>query len=216
MKTNTLNRRSLLKNSLLSSAALFAANAASTSCLSPTPEETEGPFYPIFDHQDKDTDLTFIKGHSQHAKGEKIKIKGRILDANCRPIKGATVEIWQACASGKYSHPADINPAVLDKNFQYWGIATTNDKGEYQFKTIKPGAYAATNTWTRPPHIHFKVSLRGFEELTTQMYFKDEQFNATDRILQSHNQQDQNRLIVPFEGESILQGQFDLTLKAIN
>lgn len=215
MNTDKLNRRSLLKNSLLSSAALLAAKA-SANCLPPTPEQTEGPFYPIRDRQDKDTDLTMIKGSRQQATGQKIKINGRILDANCQPIKGATVEIWQACASGRYSHPADTNPATLDKNFQYWGIATTNDLGEYKFITIKPGAYPATSSWIRPPHIHFKVSLRGFEELTTQMYFADERFNATDRILQSHNQEEQKRLIVPFKGQGLLQGQFDLTLKAIN
>ncbi len=67
------------------------------------------------------------------------------------------IELWQACASGRYNHPRDTNRAALDTNFQYWAQVRTDSGGNFSVKTIKPGAYPASPTWIRPPHIHIKV-----------------------------------------------------------
>jgi len=93
------------------------------------------------------------------------------------------VDIWQANAAGRYAHERDPNPAPLDPNFQGWAILKTDGEGRYRFKTIKPGAYPVSENWTRPPHIHFKVSRRGYREITTQMYFEDEPLNNVDNLL---------------------------------
>jgi len=181
-----------------------------------TPPQTEGPFYPIQDQLDKDNDLTTVKGSLKSARGKRCVIKGVVQDEFCQPVKGALVEIWQACDTGKYNHPSDPNPAGLDPNFQYWGRAVTNDKGEYVFKTIMPGAYPATSTWERPPHIHYKVHLRGYEELTTQMYWKGHPLNRRDRILQNLSAADRALVEVAFTGEGGVDiGFFNLTLKAL-
>jgi protocatechuate 3,4-dioxygenase beta subunit len=143
-------------------------------------------------------------------------VGGVVQDEFCKPIKGALVEIWQACDTGKYNHPADPNPAKLDPHFQYWGQAITDSQGRYLFKTIIPGAYPATSTWMRPPHIHFKVHLRGFEELTTKMYWKGHPLNVGDRILQSMPKRERDLVEVDFkEVNGILSGEFPLTLKAL-
>ena len=110
-------------------------------------------------------------------------VQGRVLDSQCRPIAGADVEIWQACASGRYNNPKDDNPAAIDPHFKYWGETRTDANGAYQFKTIVPGAYPADTDWMRPPHIHFKVSRLGFHELVTQMYFAGNPLNDQDQIL---------------------------------
>ena len=60
--------------------------------------------------------------------------------------------------------------------------STTDDQGVYRFKTIKPGPYAVSESWTRPPHIHFDVSGRN-GRVVTQMYFEDEPLNGPDRLL---------------------------------
>lgn len=216
MTNNT--RRNLLKNSLLSIGAISIASksALATSC-GLTPAQTEGPFYPIQDQLDKDSDLTFVNSRFLRAQGEVIILKGIVIGSECSPVENALVEIWQACASGKYNHPGDPNPAKLDPNFQYWGRAITNSKGEYSFRTIIPGQYQATSTWMRPSHIHFKVHKRGYEELTSQLYFKGDRFNADDRILQSLSQSDQKNVIVDFikldDGPRV--GHFNITIKEI-
>ena len=219
-----LSRRNYLKKSILSAGSLLlVSNVARASSCVLTPDQTEGPFYPTSDQMDKDNDLTIIKGGSAFAEGETIVMVGVVTGENCRPVKGALVEIWQACATGKYNHPGDPNPAQLDPNFQYWGRAITNSKGEYNFKTIRPGHYQATSNWMRPSHIHLKVHRRGYEELTTQVYFKDDPYNSKDRILQSLSDEEKNKVIVDFkeqkdqQGNNIVNapksGRFDITIK---
>jgi protocatechuate 3,4-dioxygenase beta subunit len=218
MKNNfNKQRRSFLKGSLALGSLII------TDCLVPsfvysncelTPRESSGPFYPLNYPLDQDNDLTYLKDKSQKAKGEIIYIKGIVQGENCEPISNANIEIWQACATGRYNHLEDRNPAELDPNFQYWGKAITNEKGEYGFKTIKPGSYPASFFWTRPPHIHFTVRSPKHEELTTQMYFSSESLNSKDRLLRSHSKEEQEKCIITFYQKKKKQvGQFNLTLK---
>ena len=188
----TISRRSLLLWGL--SAGLVAchraANGAANSpalkaAILTTPLQTQGPFYPIDEQQDKDTDLTQIEGRTHRAQGEVIVVKGRVMDTTGAAISTAFVEIWQANTWGRYRHQRDPNAAPLDPDFQGWGQTTTDAQGNYRFKTIKPGAYPAGPGWTRPPHIHFKVSGQGFFKLTTQMYFPGQALNKDDLILQN-------------------------------
>ena len=216
-------RRELLKKGILSTSALFAvpefAKAAAGQCAPLiTPAQTEGPFYPVADQVDKDADLIIVDGSKQIAQGQIVIVQGVIVDQNCTPVAGALVEIWQACKTGRYNHPSDPNPAPLDPNFQYWGKAVTNVRGEYRFRTIIPGAYQADVDWMRPPHIHFKVSKRGHVELITQMYFAGDKLNDIDKILQRHSKSEQRKLIVQFQNSQGMQhptGQFNIVLEKV-
>ena len=217
-----MNRRTLLKNSLFSGAALVGASQmafAKGLCeLQKTPAQTEGPFYPVVDQVDKDSDLVVVDGAKSSAAGEIILIEGVVQDQFCNPVRNALVEIWQACVTGKYNHPSDENPAQLDPNFQYWGKAVTNAEGFYRFRTIIPGAYPADKNWIRPPHIHFKISRRGYVELITQLYFENEKFNETDLILQRLSKEDQKKVIVRLatnEKTAHPTGIFDINLEKI-
>lgn len=149
-----------------------------------TPPQVEGPFYPLRDRADEDTDLTRVKGRSGRAKGQVIYVEGRVTDQACEPVEGALVEIWQANKWGRYVHKEDPNPAPVDPNFQGWGSAVTDAEGRYRFRTVKPGPYPVPAGWMRTPHIHFKVAKRGFHGLTTQMFFEGEELNEKDRLLQ--------------------------------
>jgi protocatechuate 3,4-dioxygenase, beta subunit len=223
MKTQT-NRRQFLKvgtgtlGGLLLSSRITQALASSCGI---TATETSGPFYPGESQFHPDNDLTILPGNSTRALGQVIYIHGKILDQNCKPISGATVEIWQACASGRYNNPTDTNTAPLDPNFKYWGETATNDDGEYVFKSIIPGAYPADVNWMRPPHVHFKVSRLGYHELITQMYFKGQPLNDIDQILLATPAADRGALVVDFQPASperepgSLEGGFDITLQSV-
>jgi protocatechuate 3,4-dioxygenase beta subunit len=208
-------RRSFLK---LSAASLLIAPVAKAAaiCVGVTPEQTEGPFYPVQDQNDKDWDLVRVKGQTRDAQGDVIFVRGQILDENCVPVSAALVEIWQACNSGRYNHPNDPNQAPLDPLFQYWGRAITNAQGKYEFRTIIPGAYPADETWWRPPHIHYKVHKRGYMELTTQLYFEGHKLNAQDKILQKLSSSDQAKVVRPVAqvGADRVMG-FDLTIRKV-
>jgi protocatechuate 3,4-dioxygenase beta subunit len=152
--------------------------------LAATPAQTRGPFYPLTLPLDTDADLTMVKGANGRASGEIIQVAGRVLDSRGHPVRGATIELWQAIARGRYSHPRDINTAPLDPNFQGFARLTTDADGHYRFTSIKPGAYPmnpVNPVNIRPPHIHFDIAANG-EHLVTQMYFPGDPLNERDAI----------------------------------
>jgi protocatechuate 3,4-dioxygenase, beta subunit len=149
-----------------------------------TPGEILGPFYPVMRSVERTADLTTLPGKPGRAEGQVIYVMGRVLTVQGQPVKGARVELWQANAHGRYVHPSDTNPAPLDPSFEGFAIQETDAEGRYRFKTIKPGAYPATASWTRPPHLHFEVTGR-INRVITQMYFPGEPLNDKDLLLQS-------------------------------
>ncbi|MGW5336437.1 protocatechuate 3,4-dioxygenase subunit beta [Streptomyces bauhiniae] len=152
----------------------------------PEAVELSGPVFGVTDVTELDNDLT--RQHQGEPLGERITVTGRVLDRSGRPVRGQLVEIWQANASGRYAHQRDQHPAPLDPNFTGVGRCLTNDRGEYAFTTIKPGAYPwrnHTNAW-RPAHIHFSLFGTAFtQRLVTQVYFPGDPLFAYDPILQS-------------------------------
>ncbi len=222
----SISRRNLLGVGAGAAAGLLAQRLGadgtpSPGCAEPTVPQTAGPYYPTRDHADEDPDLTRVKGRAGRAAGEIIVVQGRVLDEACKPIAGALVEIWQANTHGRYDHEKDANnPRPLDPNFQSWAEMPTDAEGRFGFTTIKPGAYPADDSgWVRPPHIHFRVSRRGYHELVTQMYFAGEALNDRDLIRKELPAQDQSRVTVAFEpapppaepGSRL--GVFDITLR---
>ncbi|HEX4925344.1 MAG TPA: protocatechuate 3,4-dioxygenase [Bdellovibrionales bacterium] len=192
-----LNRRDLMLKSLGAvGIAAAGSEALAQAVCGLTPQQPEGPFYPIDNQLDKDNDLTRVQGAVARPQGQLIYVRGVVTDQNCLPVAGALVEIWQACHTGKYNHKSDPNPAPLDPNFQYWGQAITDAQGRYMFKTILPGAYPASSTWMRPPHIHYKISKRAYAELITQLYFKNNPLNNKDLILNALPAAERAKVIV--------------------
>lgn len=147
-------------------AAAFPATAASRR-LAPTPRLTAGPFYPRAMPADDDTNLLRVKGRDATAEGLPLRLSGRVLDVNGRPLKGARVEIWQCDNRGIYHHSFDRGD--MDPNFQGFGRTATGESGHYRFLTIRPVPYGG-----RTPHIHFKVKAPGRPPLITQMFLADE------------------------------------------
>jgi protocatechuate 3,4-dioxygenase, beta subunit len=221
-----MSRRGLLVACLISTGSLLASRiaiAASSlrSCVTPTPGQVAGPFYPTHGRSDEDFDLTQVKGNAGKALGKVIYLRGQVLDDACRPIPNALVEIWQANTWGRYDHERDVgNPRPLDPNFQGWGRVLTDQEGFYAFKSIKPGPYPADNQgWIRPPHIHFRVARSGYQELITQMYFAGEALNDADHIRRSLPPAERERVTVlfgagpPIADPTGLFGHFDILLR---
>lgn len=221
MHKHDLKRRNFLKGLAGGlGAAVVAGKAMAAVTCQETPAQTAGPFYPGEQLFVPDNDLTRIPGSREVALGEVIHIKGTVRDlATCEPIANVNVEIWQACASGRYNNDNDPNPAPLDPNFRYWGETFTDANGEYSFKTIKPGAYPADTDWDRPPHIHVRLAKRGFKELITQMYFKNDPLNELDKILINVPARLRPEVIVDFQPNpadpTSTVGQFNISIERV-
>src|SRR5947199_6095753 len=154
----SLDRRRFLRGGLafgFGAAAFFTVPGAFAEELSRTPRMTEGPFYPDKLPLDTDNDLIIINNSITPAVGDITHLGGRVLSSSGEPVKDAVVEIWQCDANAVYLHTRDSGAKKdqQDKNFQGFGRFTTDAKGAYRFRTIKPVPYPG-----RPaPHIHFKV-----------------------------------------------------------
>ncbi len=168
-------------------------------------------------------DLSVADGKA--ALGERIVVRGRVVDEDDRPIPHTMIEIWQANASGRYAHPGDQHDAPLDPNFHGAGRVFTGADGWYQFVSIKPGSYPwrnHPNAW-RPNHIHYSLFGTGFgQRLITQMYFPGDPLLALDPVyLAVPDQAARERLIAAFDiditvPEWALGYRFDFVLRGRN
>jgi protocatechuate 3,4-dioxygenase beta subunit len=209
------SRRKFLQGGVIGSALAYGSVARGDYLpkLHATPSEIEGPFYPVVQQKDKDFDLTQIQGQAGHAKGRPLWIHGKVLDSEGTPVEDATVDLWQANAAGRYRHPHDSNPAPLDPNFQGWAIVPSGANGEFRFKTILPGSYPASQNWKRPPHVHFKVTKKGYVELITQMYFAGEPLNTKDLLLKRKSAEEQKLMVAVKTSEDPETYSYDIVLQ---
>ena len=184
-----ITRRGMLTASAALTGAAMAGVVSSAFAqkanLRPTSEQVMGPFFPITLPADQDADLTVIAGKSGRALGQIVYVSGRVTNVRGEPVANAELEIWQANAVGRYNHPGDQGPALLDANFEGYAKIRTGADGNYSFKTVKPAPYpTGIDGWLRPPHIHFEIKGRA-SRLVTQMYFAGEALNEKDKLYAS-------------------------------
>jgi protocatechuate 3,4-dioxygenase beta subunit len=192
-----LGRRDILLMSAVlagSGVAVLPRLGAAEAVLQRTPDQILGPFYPLSELP-QTSDLTKVSGRSGRAEGQVLNVMGRVLNLSGEPVRNVKVEVWQANAHGRYTHPSDPNPAPLDPNFEGAAALTTDSEGRYRFKTIKPAAYPAGPNRMRPAHIHFQVSGRQ-DKIVTQMYFDGDPYNESDPFLSSVGRAERKELLV--------------------
>ena len=159
--------------------------------LKESPSQTAGPYVhigctpnwvEITGVWDEDLGLTMVKPETR---GERILIKGHVIDGSGTPLKDAMVEIWQADAEGLYNGRGEKR-GTADPSFLGWGRQPTDGvTGEFRFETIKPGRVPFTDGRLMAPHITVWIVARGINiGLHTRMYFADEATaNAEDPVL---------------------------------
>jgi protocatechuate 3,4-dioxygenase, alpha subunit len=116
--------------------------------------------------------------------GERITLRGRVLDGDGNPVNDALVETWQANAHGKYAHPEDVQEKLLEENFRGLGRVLTTNSGTFQITTIKPGRVPGPGGVLQAPHLVAIVFMRGLlKHLVTRIYFPGDAANADDPVL---------------------------------
>ncbi len=117
------------------------------------------------------------KDVSEGYPGLPMRLELLVVDASCRPIPTATVEIWMCDTVGIYSGDIDgDNDAFCTGGSAaaaaaLWGrgIQTAGSDGRITFDANFPGWYAS-----RATHIHFKVTVGGTAYITSQLFFDDD------------------------------------------
>ncbi|HEY3826303.1 MAG TPA: intradiol ring-cleavage dioxygenase [Bryobacteraceae bacterium] len=117
-------------------------------------------------------------------------VTGRVLDMDGNPIKGATLDVWQADPDGLYDSQ---RPELEELHMR--GIFHSDAEGRYLIRTTRPVHYqiptdgpvgrmlAATDRhpW-RPAHIHFKVTAAGYQPLTTHLFDDVDEYLDSDAV----------------------------------
>lgn len=144
-----------------------------------TPSQTIGPFfaYALTPRAYGGPELANERLAAEGISGERITIRGHVLDGDGEPVPDAMIEIWQADAQGRF-HPEG------NAGFTGFGRAETTPEGFYHFETIKPGAVPNPNGAMQAPHLTVSVFARGLLiRLATRIYFPNDPANAADPVL---------------------------------
>lgn len=142
------------------------------------------------------------------AKGQIITIRGQVIDGTGWALRDAMIESWQPDATGKFPGQDGADPAVSG----FCRFAAHGDSGEYELRTVKPGATPARGGGKQAPHISLWVVARGINVgLQTRIYFEDED-NSADPLLSRIEQRNRvETLIAKKTGEN--EYRFDIRLQ---
>jgi protocatechuate 3,4-dioxygenase beta subunit len=128
-----------------------------------TEAQTEGPYYT----PNTPRRSNLVTGG---VRGIPLLVTGDVVDTQCRPVRGALLDFWQADAAGRYDN----------QGYRLRGHQFADGRGRYALRTVVPGLYPG-----RTRHIHVKVQRPHGKVLTTQLYFPGEPRNRTDGIFDS-------------------------------
>ena len=144
----------------------------------PTGSQTVGPFFHLgFVYLERENLL------GESVAGERVTIRGRVLDGDGNIVPDAVLEIWQADPMGRYGSDISRENSAAPR-FPGFGRIETDDKGEFKFTTVKPGRVPSPDGGLQAPHLVITLFSRGLlKPLLTRVYFPDEPGNADDPIL---------------------------------
>ncbi|MBZ0232013.1 MAG: hypothetical protein K8M05_06640 [Deltaproteobacteria bacterium] len=128
----------------------------------PTADNIEGPFWKRgapFRAQLSDAST----------RGIAMAIGGQVFGGDCRPLAGATLDVWHADAAGDYDNTG----------WKLRGRLTSGADGRWHVDSVVPGRYLNGSRY-RPRHVHVKLAARGHRALTTQLYFPGDPYNDGD------------------------------------
>ena len=141
---------------------------APSEALVASPSQTVGPFF----HFALTGDPALAQLIAPNMPGDRIHLRVRVLDGDGAPVPDALVELWQADAEGRF---ASAQP------FRGWGRGATDDRGECEFDTVRPGM---TGDGAHAAHINVCLFMRGMlRHLFTRIYFGDDPELARDAVL---------------------------------
>ena len=137
-----------------------------------TPEQTEGPYF-VDEHLNR-SDIRSDPADGSVRPGLPLSLQIHVSgvdSAGCRPLVGATVDIWHCDAQGDYSDVSERRFSTLGSRFLR-GYQVTDGSGSVRFATIYPGWYPG-----RTVHLHLKIrtgpnAARALQ-WTSQLYFDD-------------------------------------------
>ncbi|KAJ3563675.1 hypothetical protein NP233_g8787 [Leucocoprinus birnbaumii] len=144
-----------------------------------------GPFFTEDAH-----DIEHGGSIASEGKGDYMYVHGKIADTKGNPIPGATIDTWETDGHGLYDnqYPNRDGPECR-------GRILSQADGTYTYRAVVPVAYPIPDDGPvgtmlstlnrhiyRPAHLHMLVKAKGFEDLTTALYLKNDKFLGSDAV----------------------------------
>jgi protocatechuate 3,4-dioxygenase beta subunit len=126
---------------------VLTAAGADGAPMSPTQPTHTGPWYQPGAPETRDL-------WSPGMPGERLTLRGRVLDTAARAVQGALVEFWHTDAAGSY-------PPLR-------GSVRSGRDGGFVIRTVLPGH----NQGYRARHVHFVITRDAAPPLVTRIYFR--------------------------------------------
>lgn len=181
-----------------------------------TPSQTVGPFfhYALSPRDDGFPELVDNLMAPAETGGERLTLRGRVLDGDGEPVTDALLELWQADGEGRFSGA----PGTFNAAFTGFGRCAVDADGVFSFDTVRPGAVPGPGGGMQAPHLDLGVFARGvLRRLFTRVYFDDEAANASDPILALVPQERRGTLIARRQGAGRpMSYAFDVRLQGVD
>lgn len=124
-------------------------------------------------------------------KGDRMLVRGRIMDTAGNPIEDARIDVWQTNDDGYY----DVQQKGIQPDFNLRGVFRTGADGKYWFWGAKPRFYPIPDDGPvgqmlgklgrhpfRPAHLHYILEADGFETLVTHIFDPDDDYIHSDAV----------------------------------
>src|SRR3954451_12937275 len=151
---------------------------------SATPATVLGPF-----HIDGSPELEYAADMSEGLPGVPMFISGTVRSLDGTPVGGAVLDVWQADEEGAYEGQLDVDEARLRAKY------TTREDGSYCVRTVAPKGYTIPMdgpvgdlisrtdiSHFRPAHVHFLVTVPGYEPLITHLFQEGADYLDSDVV----------------------------------
>ncbi len=139
-----------------------------------TPSQTVGPYfaYGLTGTRFNLSQPVGAEMFPRDAAGQHMRLFGRVLDGEGKPIPDAMIEAWQADSAGHFGNA-----------LSGFGRAEADVDGRFSFATVRPGSIGAPHA----PHVGLIVMMRGLlTHLFTRVYFpEDALLHGADPVLSS-------------------------------
>jgi hydroxyquinol 1,2-dioxygenase len=124
------------------------------------------------------------------APGKPCIVRGTVRGLAGEPVAGATIDVWQADAEGKY----DVQHEAL-RHAQGRGVLKSAADGSFHFRSVVAEPYpipddgpvgdmlraTRRHPW-RPAHLHFMIKAPGYQRLVTHVFRNGDQYLDSDAV----------------------------------
>jgi protocatechuate 3,4-dioxygenase beta subunit len=116
--------------------------------------------------------------------GERMELRGVLLNNERKPLAGATVYAYHTDARGLYNQPGQRTPRLR-------GTLRSDEQGQFELRSIRPASYPNNGP---AAHIHFEVTPRGGRVQYFEVMFRDDP-KLTRQMVQDAERGGANRII---------------------